>query len=577
MNHEEVMTNYLFSFIDGLIQGGVRHAVISPGSRSTPLAMLLAERSQIETHVIVDERSAAFFALGIAKMSQAPVALLCTSGTAAANYYPAIIEAKYARVPLIVLTADRPHELREIGAPQAIDQLSLYGKHVKWHVDLALPEGSETMKRYAQATAVRAVTESVQSPKGPVHINVPLREPLIPHLEQQVDKLIPPMKIHTGMLSMSVAQADELASMLEQKQKGLIICGPLDDPSCAESIVRFGKKVGFPILADPLSQLRSQSSMHEEIIDCYDTFLRNEEVKKTYQPDIVIRFGAMPVSKALLLYLQEQKDAYHLVVDGGAGYRNPNFLMTEMIYCEERIFCETMTERVKIHPNFEWLNQWIQLNALTKGKLQSFSTEELNEGELVLRMSRLLPEESLLFVGNSMPIRDVDTFFHQVPKNIRILANRGANGIDGVVSSALGASLYAKQAYLLIGDLSFFHDLTGLFIAKAYHLPLTVVLVNNNGGGIFSFLPQAKYPKHFEQLFGTPLHLSFEYLAHLYEGEYHLIHDWNHFEQELSKTNQQGLRILEVQTNRESNAAIHRQLWANVSEILSLFVKDEHL
>lgn len=370
MNDRDALTAYAASFVDELAQNEVKHVVVSPGSRSTPIALLLVEHPDIEIHINVDERSAAFFALGLAKALKEPVGLLCTSGTAAANYYPAVIEAFYSRVPLIVLTADRPHELRDVGAPQAIDQIHLYGRHVKWFVEMALPESTDGMMRYARTVGARAVATAAAGPAGPVHLNFPLREPLIPDLEKakeyRQNKMTPAVLIDSGERSLSASQIEAVATTLSQAKQGMIVCGELPHPEMKEAIVALAEKLAFPILADPLSQLRSGSHDKAVIIDAYDTFLRDETATAAFRPEVILRFGAMPVSKPLLLFMKKQKQAITLVVDGGAGWREPAGLATNMIYSEEKDFCLKIADKIIASPDDEWLRLWQTVNGATK-------------------------------------------------------------------------------------------------------------------------------------------------------------------------------------------------------------------
>lgn len=581
MNDRDALTAYAASFVDELAQNEVKHVVVSPGSRSTPLALLLVEHPDIEIHINVDERSAAFFALGLAKALKEPVGLLCTSGTAAANYYPAVIEAFHSRVPLIVLTADRPHELRDVGAPQAIDQIHLYGRHVKWFVEMALPESTDGMMRYARTVGARAVATAAAEPAGPVHLNFPLREPLIPDLDQakeyRQNKRTPSVLIDSGERSLSASQIEAVATTLSKAKQGIIVCGELPHPEMKEVIVALAKKLAFPVLADPLSQLRSGSHDKAVIIDAYDTFLRDETAKAAFRPEVILRFGSMPVSKPLLLFMKKQKQAITLVVDGGAGWREPAGLATNMIYSEEKDFCLRIAESITSSPDDEWLRLWQTVNGATKDALASVRDEaELSEGKLFALLADMMPLESTLFVGNSMPIRDLDTFFLNNGKGIQTIANRGANGIDGVVSTALGVSTVSKNTVLAIGDLSFFHDMNGLLAAKLQKQNITILLVNNDGGGIFSFLPQANEREHFETLFGTPHGLDFSHTAQLYGGKYNKVQNWDEFEKVFTESFEiQGLKIIEVPTERESNLQKHRNLWSFVSQEIKMVLDRE--
>ncbi|MBY0097207.1 2-succinyl-5-enolpyruvyl-6-hydroxy-3-cyclohexene-1-carboxylic-acid synthase [Mesobacillus maritimus] len=580
MNHQEGLTAYIAAFVAELVHAGVKDIVISPGSRSTPIALVMAEHPELNLHIHVDERSAAFFGLGIAKATKKPVAILCTSGTAAANYYPAIIEATISRVPLMVLTADRPHELRDVGAPQAIDQIHLYGHNVKWFVEMSPPEGKEEMIRYARTVCARAAATATRYPAGPVHLNFPLREPLIPNLYEEMFELPERtngyVDIHDGKLSLSTETIKNLATMLNAEKHGVIICGPIEDAAFTETVVSFAKLLQFPILADPLSQLRSGLHEQELIIDAYDTFLRFEDSKEALKPNVVIRFGAMPVSKALTIFLKENRDVPQIVVDGGSGWRDPLTAATEMVYCDESFLCRDVSKYIE--PREEqssYLEKWISINKHTKMNLSSIrDIPKLSEGKLFHLLADLLPENATLFVGNSMPIRDLDSFFFANKKGIKVMGNRGANGIDGIVSTALGAATVSQPLYLVLGDLTFFHDLNGLLAAKLFKLNVTVLLINNNGGGIFSFLPQAEHPKHFEMLFGTPLELDFRHVIEMYGGSYEKVVDWDHFHHVFAKDLEaKGLRVLEISTDRDTNLSEHRDLWNSVSQEISKVIK----
>jgi 2-succinyl-5-enolpyruvyl-6-hydroxy-3-cyclohexene-1-carboxylate synthase len=580
-DYQKELTAYLAAFIEELAGNGVDEVVISPGSRSTPLALLFAHHPKINVYINVDERSAAFFALGIAKTKRKPVALLCTSGTAAANYYPAIIEAKHSKVPLIVLTADRPHELREVGAPQAIDQINLYGKHVKWSVDMALPESSPSLLRYVKSAAVRGIGIATGNPKGPVHFNFPFREPLIPNLTDDLfsksnDGSKSMQKdVKHGKKELPFTAIASLQDVLSKKKKGLIVCGPNINPEAIPEIVMLGGQWGFPIIADPLSQLRSGSHDQKNVIDTYDTFLRIEEVKAELQPDIIIRFGAMPVSKALTLYMKDLHETDHWIVTPDEDWLDPNAQVTEMIYCDESAFCQAFPNE-RDNRDSKWIEKWKLINDQTKKHMET-TEYELDEGNAVRYFLQTLPENASVFVSNSMPIRDVDTYFHNNKQQISIMANRGVNGIDGVVSTALGMSTVTKPSYLVIGDLAFFHDLNGLLVGKKYNLDLTIFVLNNNGGGIFSYLPQSSEETYFELLFGTPMDLDFAHASNLYGANYSKVTSMDELQICLEEGRQvAGLKIVEVMTDRDVNAVNHRKLWNFVSqEIIKILNGDE--
>lgn len=573
MNHQQILTNYIASFVSELVHSGVTDVVISPGSRSTPIAMVLAEHPNLNIHIQVDERSAAFFALGIAKATGTPTALLCTSGTAAANYFPAIAEAKISRVPLVVLTADRPHELRDVGAPQTIDQIHLYGNHVKWFVEMAPPEESIEMIRYARTVCARAVSTAAKKPSGPVHINFPLREPLIPKLEnttlfEQTERNEGYVQIHQAVSLLTETEYDYFANLLGSSQNGIIVCGQIEEDGFIEAVTFLAKKLQFPIIADPLSQLRSGSHNSSNIIDAYDAFLRDETIRRELKPDIIVRFGSMPVSKALSFLLKENHDVKQLVIDGAGGWRDPFLLSTETIYCQETAFCKEIEKRLDSTMEPPYFQKWIQFNNRAKKVLAEINNaKSLSEGKVFYQLSELLPEDATIFVGNSMPIRDLDSFFYFNKKRIKVMANRGANGIDGTISTALGVAAKRQPLYLILGDLTFFHDLNGLVAAKLQQLNITILLINNNGGGIFSFLPQYSHPKHFELLFGTPLDLDYSKAVEMYGGKFTSIKDWKHFNSTILNDRQESsLRVIEIVTNRDENVKEHHDLWNRVSQ-----------
>ncbi|MBY0599109.1 2-succinyl-5-enolpyruvyl-6-hydroxy-3-cyclohexene-1-carboxylic-acid synthase [Bacillus bingmayongensis] len=580
-NHIEALSYYLGAFVDELARLNVCDVVISPGSRSTPLALLMQQHEQIKTYLHVDERSAAFFALGIAKAKKRPVAILCTSGTAAANYYPAICEAFHSRVPLLVLTADRPHELRDVGAPQAMNQLNLYGSFVKQFMEMALPEAREPMYHYARMTAGRAVASALLVPKGPVHINFPLREPLIPDfsLEELWEKGRGEYTgaVHQGSMTMTSEYVSSLTERLSIMEKGLIVCGDDSHPEIAEGITQFAEQTGYPILADPLSGLRSGDHDKSMVIDCYDTFLRNELLKDAWKPDVIIRFGGMPVSKALTQYIKKQETAVHIVVDDSGKWRDPALVATEVVCASDVSFCKAIIDNMQKREQNDWCGMWKHINDKTKKKLREIETYETAfEGKVITDIVHVLPEEATLFASNSMPIRDTDTFFFNTDKKIHVMANRGVNGIDGIISTALGASTVCEPLVLVIGDLSFYHDLNGLLAAKLHDLNVTIVVVNNDGGGIFSFLPQYESKEHFESLFGTPIGLDYEHVVKMYGGSFARVNGWEAFREEVQKgTTEKGLHVVEICTNREENLQLHRELWANTSKTVTALLQGE--
>jgi len=594
---------YVNAFVDELYRSKLQNIVICPGSRSTPLALAIAEHPGLKTWMHIDERSAAFFALGMAKRSGQPVGLLCSSGTAAANFLPAIVEAKLTNIPLLVLTADRPHELRDNGAPQTIDQNRLYGTHVKWFVEVALPEATNSALRYIRTLADRATATTRMLPAGPVHLNFPFREPLTPG--PIADQPLPPQeqrdaKAWSGrsgtqayteveeatQATISHSRLSHFARQLLASPKGIIIAGPGTDPAATEALVQLAEHLHYPILADPLSQLRSGAHNKQHIISSYDAFIRLNPFVNTHQPDVVLRFGAMPTAKPILLYLQHYADQPQIVIDAQNGWNEPTQLATEIIHTNTKTFCSQLITQLDLLQSEEkpanntWLANWQETEQQTRQALTQAIHEFTApfEGRVFRELEDLLPDGSVLFAGNSMPVRDLDTFFWGSDRNIHVFGNRGANGIDGIISSALGSSAAnaGQPAVLVIGDLSFFHDLNGLLAARLHQLNLVIVLINNDGGGIFSFLPQAAYPDHFEQLWGTPTGLQFQPVIEMYGGIYTASTNWTDFRAAISHGIEHGgLHVVEVQTERESNVDMHRQLWQKVQHVLPTLEQQE--
>jgi len=593
---------YLGALVDALALSGVRYACLCPGSRSTPLALSLAAHPAIKLWMHVDERCCAFFALGLAKASGTPVVIACTSGTAAANFYPAVVEARYGRVPLVALTADRPPELRENGAPQAIDQLNLYGRHAKWFMEMALPEDSQPMLRYARATAARAVATAMEAPAGPVHLNLPFREPFVPYIPRDREEPEPfssllaalPLEAGTHMYQVmgdlpvvkgakaaSERDVANVADLLRGIERGLIVCGPQSDPGLADAVTELAAALGYPILADPLSDIRCGTRDRALIRDAYDALLHAlpDDSIDALTPDVVVRFGGVPTSKGLLTFLNHT--ALHVLVDGDDGWQDPSARANVIVHADAVKLCEDLSAKI-----FEvghtlaraWLESWRRADRRAREGAQAYleRLDEPFEGKVFAELAALLPLGTVLYVGNSMPVRDLDTFFPGSSHYVRFLCNRGANGIDGVVSSALGAAAHLASGgegqgplVLVIGDLSFYHDMNGLLAAKLHKLDATIILLNNDGGGIFSFLPQAAGVEDFERLFGTPTGLDFAPVARMYGCGFETVTTWPQFRRAVSASlGRPGVRIVELRTDRDRNVILHREVWKAVKEAL---------
>ena len=571
--------NYLLAeaLAEELARSGVRHACICPGSRSAPIAMAFARSDRIRTWMHLDERSASFFALGIARSLETPVAVVVSSGTAGANCYPAVIEARYSATPLLIITADRPPELWEWGAPQTMDQHRLYGVHAKWAVNLPLPEVSAAHLRFLRMTANRAAVTASIPPAGPVHINLPLREPLAPERAPQELSLVDSDEAWQGRnddrpfaAATAGARAPDpgvirrLAPTLLSQERGLIVCGWQRSHTFPSLVVDLAKRLGFPVLADPLSQVRTGLDEHDLVVDAYDLFLRDPDLVRRLEPEVVLRFGGLPTSRSLTQYLEGHRAADHILVNDGQ-WPDPGHVATEVVVADPVATCRALLGALDgtVRGETVWTRRW---TALRQQAHQAILREvagmtELFEGKIFLELAKLAPEASVLFAGNSMPVRDMDAFLPRSAQPLHCVANRGVNGIDGVVSTALGYAASGRQVVLVVGDISFYHDINGLLAARRSALPCTIVVVNNDGGGIFSFLPQARFQEHYEELFGTPHGLGFEPIARLYGLDYARTDDWDGFRSAVrSGLQSNGTTIIEIPGERNRNVELHRRV-----------------
>jgi 2-succinyl-5-enolpyruvyl-6-hydroxy-3-cyclohexene-1-carboxylate synthase len=574
------------AFVEELVRSGVRHAVVCPGSRSTPVALALAVEPAIRCFVHIDERAAAFFALGLAKATRRAVAVLGTSGTAVVNFGPAIVEAREGRTPLLVLTADRPPELRDRGAPQTIDQDHLYGRHVKWYVELPVPEATgpgDIMERHLRGVVGRAVAIVQDPPAGPVHLNLPFREPLVPagDLRDRVGEAPDPfISVIAGRRRPSGKALDELAGRIRAANRGLMVCGPIDRPGLAPAIARLAASSGFPILADGLANVRVGPHDRSHVVTRHDAIVRSEAFRAAHRPDFVIRFGGTPTSKALLTMIQEDAPA-QIAVDEG-GWNEPTLRPVTVVHADPVALAVDLAERLEglgpTDAGTGWLDGWLAADRAADGAIGAWleSLDEPFEGSPFAEAPLALPDGAILLAGNSMPVRDLDAFLPGGATNLRCLGNRGANGIDGVVSTALGvAAAGVGPVVLVVGDLSFLHDLNALVASRLHGLSATIVLVNNDGGGIFSFLPQAAtdrpevgLPEHYEALFGTPHGIDVGPIVGALGGEHLLLGPGQVGPAIRASTARPGVRVLELRTERRRNVELHRACVAAVGQAI---------
>lgn len=529
MNHiSNPNTQWAELFVDELARCGLRAVSIAPGSRSTPLALAFDQHPQIAAYLHLDERSAGFFALGMALATDQPVALLCTSGTATAEFHAAIIEARQSQVPLLVLTADRPPELRHSGANQTIDQVKMYGDHVLWAVDVALPEphAPALALRNLRTLAGRAYATANGLVKGPVHLNFPFRKPLEPERLDSGASPAPPAQRQSpfthfarGVLAPTEDQVASLATIINRHERGLIVCGPrcAGDPF-PELAATLARVSGYPLLADPLSGLRFGPHVtNAPIVGGYDTFLRGAG-PGWEPPEVVIRFGAVPTSAPLSEYLSRVAPAQHIHIRADGVWADDTHQVNHFLQADPVLVCRQLAGAVAPRTEAAWLSAVLATEATCWRALEPLLDAEFFDGAAVAAVVEALPSGARLFVGNSLPVRHLDQFGRPAPRSLGIFANRGASGIDGTTSTALGIAATSRAPLVLItGDIAFYHDLNGLLAVRQHDLSnTTIVLLNNDGGHIFRHLPVARLDPPFTRLFITPHGLDFEPAVRMY-------------------------------------------------------------
>lgn len=584
----------LRAFVDELARCGMAAACTSPGSRNAPLVLTLAREQRLRCYSHVDERCAGFFALGLAKASGLPVAVACTSGTAAAELLAAVVEAHEARVPLLVLTADRPAELRENGAGQAIDQLKLFGAAAKWFCEVSVHEAGEESLRWMRTLACRAYWTALEGRPGAVHLNFPLREPLVGEEELPGDRTGRPdgsPYVRRRPLRAGAPPADvaALRELVVGARRGVIVAGRDErDTGLADAAAQLAQAAGWPLLADPLSGARRGPAA----IAHYDALLRDEGFAAAMRADVVVRVGDLPVSKPLRGWLTGLDGARQLALDPEGAWQDPASVLCESLAIEPAAALRALTQELPVRAGAgsppvgadeDWPASWHAADAAAAGAITAtLAAGGLSEPAVARELGELLPAEATVFVASSMPVRDIETFWPVREDPPRVLCNRGANGIDGTVSSAFGAAAHsAGPVVLLIGDVALAHDLGGLLAAGRLALKLTVVLLDNAGGGIFDFLPVSSariartpdasggedvYTTHI----ATPTGLDFAQAAALYG----LAHEPVATLAELRAALERALvprtpaTLVHVRSDRPRNVALHRDVWGAVARAL---------
>ncbi|WP_253736939.1 2-succinyl-5-enolpyruvyl-6-hydroxy-3-cyclohexene-1-carboxylic-acid synthase [Halohasta salina] len=546
-----------------LARNGVRTVCLSPGSRSTPLTVACDEHDDLRTVSALDERSAAYFALGRARRTGEVTPLISTSGTAAANYHPAVIEASQGRVPLLLLTADRPPELRDSGANQTVDQEKLYGDAVRWYKDLPEPVADERTLRSLRTDLSRAVGTAEGTHSGPVHLNVPFKKPLEPtpvdgDVPADLSRLAamgrgddePFVRRTVGQPQLDDGDLRKLAEELSV-DRGLIVAGPADPPGLtADAVTAFSHATGFPILADPLSGLRfGGHTRAAPVIGGYDGYVNTAVTESWPDPEVVVRLGASPTSKPLRKYLAGT-DARQLVVDPAGAWREAEFTATDLVVADPDRLCGHLSQIVRSGGSADWRNRWTRADA-EHGEVLADHADEPFEGGILADVVDGLPDPSTLVVSNSMPVRDLDRFGMPSTKSVTAIGNRGASGIDGIVSTALGAAHgTTDDVTLVIGDLAYYHDMNGLLALARADVEATIVLVNNDGGGIFHMLPIEDFEPPFTSQFKTPHGIDFEPTGELYGFDYRRVDDREAFRETYAEAvAAAGSQVIEVRTD----------------------------
>ena len=551
-----ITATFCATLVDEWLACGVRHAVVSPGSRSTPMALAIANRTELQVHIFHDERSAAFAALGIGQASGVPAILLCTSGTAAVEFHPAVVEAHHAEVPVLVCTADRPPELQAVGAPQTIDQQNLYGVAVRKFINAEVADDAQadSWRDLAQTAFVSAVGQR----QGPVHLNLQFREPLVGEATELPQRNSAHSLISKPVPSVSPRQLKKLRKLLSSSQ-GLIVAGP--ENYSADSVIQLAESLGWPVLADPRSKVRVE---HRLVIAAADAMLRDNKFAESHTPEVVLRFGTPPASKVVNTWLANSR-ATQVVLTTTPTLVDPDRRCTLHVQCEIDAICLELIESIALRANTTWSSSWTQAEELAQVAINTALTNELkiSEPAIARTIYASMPSNSHLVVSSSMPIRDVE--WYGAPRSgLTVHANRGVNGIDGVVSTAVGVALTTNEpTALLIGDVALLHDTNGLLNLNIRNLDLRIFVVDNNGGGIFSFLPQKTSLDEtiFEKVFGTPHQVDIEVLARAHNVSAQTIESLDDLVMAVA---QRGLHLTRIVTNRDENVKVHDRIHQNV-------------
>ncbi|MDY6838520.1 MAG: 2-succinyl-5-enolpyruvyl-6-hydroxy-3-cyclohexene-1-carboxylic-acid synthase [Thermodesulfobacteriota bacterium] len=574
--------------IEELIRNGIDYFCLAPGSRSTPLTVAVAENGKAKTSLHYDERGVAFHALGYGRATGRPAGVITTSGTAVPNLMPAVVEAAMDQIPLLVITADRPPELRDCAANQTIDQTKIFGDFVQWFVDLACPS-RQIPAKVILSTIDQAVHRSIGPIAGPVHINCMFREPLDPKpanedfrdylapLAKWLPKSYPYTEYERPVRMANPKALDDLSQLLDKVERGLVVIGRLSCPSEQSAASALIETLRWPVCADITSGLKSRG-ISSTILACHDVLIRTEAFAAIHHPEVVLQLGGRFVSKHLEAFIQQSDPDHYVLVTNHPKRQDPSHRVSLRIEGDLGQVCHYLADRLSPRPDSPWLVSWQKASARARQVFETFAQREktLSEPQVARLISRYMASDQGLFIASSMPIRDMDLFADALGPAISVGSNRGASGIDGTIAAAAGfAAGLRKPLSLLTGDLAFLHDLNSLNFLRCADYPVMMVVINNDGGGIFSFLPIAQFDRFFEKYFVTPHGLTFEKAAQMFGIQYYhpeTAPDFQScYEEALAKGHS---AIVEVTLDRKKNHALHMQLLKDMQDALRDDYKD---
>lgn len=551
--------------IDHLVRRGIKLFCLSPGVRSAPLVMSVTEHPDTDIRVIIDERAAGYFAVGYTRATGQPAAVICTSGTAAANFFPSAVEGYQSRLPVIYLTADRPDELQDCGANQSINQKKLFGVYAPSSMILEAPDNSTD-----PYLVLSAINDALHNQTTPVHINCRFREPLAPtaeeydfeKLQSRIEQWHAARDNNTAGRSLDISQeAAKAASKINKKNYGLIVAGPEAPFRKTEKIFNLADALGWPVAADILSQHRFNPD--NNLCGLYDLYLDDERLTESFRPELVIHIGGLPTSKRLNQFLHHCKGIDYIKIQNHNRTIDPDHLETDRIVADPDEFIEELIPHLRTSGDSSKNKNWQDAEAECSRLLQTYSDKgSFSEPAVAWQVGEMISGGESLYLSNSMPVRDADGFIKPVSKDIPVGANRGASGIDGVIASACGFAAGSRRpTTLLIGDLALIHDLNSLDIAARSDYPVIIIVINNNGGGIFHFLPVSQFLKTFEEYVAAPHGLSFEYAAEMFDLPYYHPATIDKFQSFYRQARNNGKSaVIEITIDRRGNFAEHEAI-----------------